>query len=364
MKPFNTNQFQPAVPDNIIQQSTSKFDGIMNQMSQNSSLRWLGAGVSLVLFTAVISLSYTLGIRDVEKGAVPIIVSDGSPVKIRPQNPGGKQFPYQDMTVYQTIRGEQPNNSVILADAPEQPAALSPAEQARRQMGQQVPQQAQMTQNNNINNSPMMMQDVLTDVSQSVVTEKNNVQKEPQFASLLNEQTPQAKVHIASQDHKTEIKPTDKNAINPQVKTFVQKTQIMNSKPAEKLPSAVPTAGVNKNVNNVISLTPVKAVQVPKAESATMKTVVETPKTVPSTANAYIQVGSYRSEQEAQKAWQKISSIHTSSLGGAGHNITKADIAGRGTFYRLRVGPYNTRSDASSVCGNLSAKGQGCLVTN
>jgi cell division protein FtsN len=200
-----------------------------------------------------------------------------------------------------------------------------------------------------------------------VGTQKNNVQNQPQFASLLNEQTPKAQIQMAPQTNKTVEKPAPQNSVNPQVKTFVQKTQVINNKPAEKLPNAVPTAGVNKNVNNVISLTPaqtaVKAVDIPKADAVTMKPVVETPKTVPSTANAYIQVGSYRSEQEAQKAWQKISLAHASSLGGAGHNIAKADIAGRGTFYRLRVGPYNTRSDASSVCGNLSAKGQGCLVT-
>ena len=61
------------------------------------------------------------------------------------------------------------------------------------------------------------------------------------------------------------------------------------------------------------------------------------------------------------------SSIHTGSvkkrrMGGKGVTIVKAEISGKGTFYRVRV-PAGSRSDAQALCEKYKAAGGNCFVS-
>ena len=61
-----------------------------------SALRWIVASLSLILFVTIVCLSYSIGVGDAQNGAIPIIRADGSAVKVRPDNPGGRKYPHQD----------------------------------------------------------------------------------------------------------------------------------------------------------------------------------------------------------------------------------------------------------------------------
>jgi cell division septation protein DedD len=43
------------------------------------------------------------------------------------------------------------------------------------------------------------------------------------------------------------------------------------------------------------------------------------------------------------------------------YKIVKADIAGKGTFYRLQVGSFQNRNMAAALCKKLKAKKQDCI---
>ena len=43
------------------------------------------------------------------------------------------------------------------------------------------------------------------------------------------------------------------------------------------------------------------------------------------------------------------------------HEIVSANIAGKGTFYRLQVGRFKTRDQAAALCSKLKAKKQECV---
>ena len=56
------------------------------------------------------------------------------------------------------------------------------------------------------------------------------------------------------------------------------------------------------------------------------------------------------------------------SLGGepklaADVDIQRADLGAKGIYYRARVGPFPTRSEAIEVCEKLKAAGSTCIVT-
>lgn len=75
-----------------------------------------------------------------------------------------------------------------------------------------------------------------------------------------------------------------------------------------------------------------------------------------------VQVVSARSRAAAESEWVRLAQKHAALLGAAPHEIARAEIEGRGTFYRLRVGNFEASSDARDLCGALKALGQDCLV--
>jgi hypothetical protein len=46
---------------------------------------------------------------------------------------------------------------------------------------------------------------------------------------------------------------------------------------------------------------------------------------------------------------------------GKGSDVERADLD-RGTFYRLRVGPFASSAEAKTFCDGLKSRGQDCLV--
>lgn len=73
------------------------------------------------------------------------------------------------------------------------------------------------------------------------------------------------------------------------------------------------------------------------------------------------QLMSSSNKQTVEKAWPTILSKNKALLSNMSHQITKADIPGKGTFYRLRVGNFKTRDMAAALCVKLKAQKQDCI---
>jgi hypothetical protein len=75
-----------------------------------------------------------------------------------------------------------------------------------------------------------------------------------------------------------------------------------------------------------------------------------------------VQVSSQRSEADAQASYRSIQSKYSSVLGDRQPVIRRADLAGKGVYYRAMVGPFSTREQAIQLCGSLKAAGGDCVV--
>lgn len=74
-----------------------------------------------------------------------------------------------------------------------------------------------------------------------------------------------------------------------------------------------------------------------------------------------IQLGAFLSELQTREQWQLIRGTHAELL----HNrmlAIQTTRSGGQLFYRLRVGPFDSRSEAASLCQALEARGQTCIV--
>lgn len=75
-----------------------------------------------------------------------------------------------------------------------------------------------------------------------------------------------------------------------------------------------------------------------------------------------VQVGSYASDALAAGAWTRLKSQYGDLLGSLKPDVRAVDLPDKGTWYRLRVGPFDTRDAAADLCNQLKARAQDCLV--
>ena len=76
----------------------------------------------------------------------------------------------------------------------------------------------------------------------------------------------------------------------------------------------------------------------------------------------HVQLSSQRSEAQALDAFQGLKARYPSLLGSATPNVERADLAEKGIYYRLRVGPMASREEAVAMCEELKAAGGSCFV--
>lgn len=77
---------------------------------------------------------------------------------------------------------------------------------------------------------------------------------------------------------------------------------------------------------------------------------------------AYVQVSSQKSEADAKASYKALQGKYAGILGSRSASIQRADVAGKGTFYRAMVGPFGTNDEASQFCINLKSAGGQCVV--
>jgi hypothetical protein len=97
-----------------------------------------------------------------------------------------------------------------------------------------------------------------------------------------------------------------------------------------------------------------------QAQPATEAKPVEMAAVAPGTY--VIQIASLPSEAEAQKSYKTLSGKFGSVIGGKGVDIKKAEIAGKGTYFRVRI-PAGSKQEANALCARYKSAGGSCLVT-
>ncbi|GJL91944.1 SPOR domain-containing protein [Hyphococcus sp.] len=75
-----------------------------------------------------------------------------------------------------------------------------------------------------------------------------------------------------------------------------------------------------------------------------------------------VQVGAFRSNDEAMAQWSRMQTKLGDFLAGKGPDVEVADLGDRGVYHRLRIGPFSSADDAKTYCAGLKERGQDCLI--
>ncbi|AUG52854.1 SPOR domain-containing protein [Thalassospira marina] len=112
---------------------------------------WKRGAATVILGIAVIGGGIGLGAwwfyghgqHIVQEGDLPVLMPEGGPVKVRPDNPGGMEVPHRDTTIYQELDDSGADVVVVIDPIPDMPRApeafeLGPPPDARKLVGDEM----------------------------------------------------------------------------------------------------------------------------------------------------------------------------------------------------------------------------------
>jgi hypothetical protein len=77
--------------------------------------------------------------------------------------------------------------------------------------------------------------------------------------------------------------------------------------------------------------------------------------------NVRLQLGSVRSASAARLEWDRIRKRNSDLLAALSANAVRADLGGRGIYYRIETGPVGGLA-ANRICGELKQRKIGCVI--
>jgi cell division septation protein DedD len=266
------------------------------------------------MFAGVVWLAYTQGVARGRSDAPRVIQAETGPVKTAPANPGGTQTPYTGLKIYQS-----PAPADDASDSDSVPPAPTPAGKAAQ------------------NAAPAIS---------------------PSLAPVIRPSTPP-------------VETAPKVAATP----TPAPTKLVQTAPAKPAPVAAPIETPALTENRVATKPPASlsaAAPAPKphitkipATDAPTPPPAETTETKPAAATSgggyLLQIGAYKSEDEATAAWHAYQAKHP-VVGGYESDIKKVDLGDKGTWYRLRVGSFGDKTSANALCDKLKADGGSCFL--
>lgn len=267
--------------------------------------RWVPPVVVLTALGGFILLAwyaYQAGTQSVDEKDLMVVEADNTPIKEKPEDPGGMQFPNKDKMIFETFSNQTEQHPKVerLMPEPEEPVAVK-SETTTTFVNEKVQEE-----------SPK--ENELTQAEKKEFVKQATLEKDPTSEASgvksyrkgeTEEKTePEVKVIEAKPEPKTEPK---------------QETQVQ-PKPQREVK---PAAG----------------------------------------GKMVVQLGAYRSHDEAESNWKKIQDKNSSMLSGRSHVIVRADLGTKGVFYRLRIPGFSDMGSAQDFCHKLSARGQACMAT-
>lgn len=354
------------------------------------------AGVVAVTGLSLFAWYTSGGSKLTGDGAPVVIAADTDPVKVVPENPGGKVVPNQDKAVYDRVASGT-------LDAPKQQSLISSDEQPmdvvqKTLVPENIPLEGENEEMEGGATTVGDTQDarLLPQETAAATADRDQLAVMPRKVKTmivrpdgtLVEQMVDAPAASAPRAAKVPAapalaEPTRTASTNPAANAPVtaEKTSLsdvniakttamtgnVNAAPA---PAATPVAAAAKAATPVPATRPAEQpVQVVASVSNQGNVKTPSAQTPAATASAasgaggyFIQVASLPSEADAQKSYKNLSAKFGSVIAGRGVDIAKAEIAGKGTFYRVRIPAGNSKDEAAALCEKLRSAGGTCLI--
>ena len=300
--------------------------------------------VVLAAFAGVVWLAYNQGVAHGRAGAPPIVAAPAGPVRTAPSETqtatGTATTPYTGLKVYgEPVPPDEEASGSALAPSPEPMPEIAVAPQPGTQPAPET------TATPTPAPAPQIAAAVPEAPAPRVTTTTVTTRARPQAATSAP--SPAMPAPSAATHAPAPLAPVETNIPEPRL---AAPAPVPAPTPAPA-PEAAPPA-------QVATTTPPPAV----APTHTPPAASTHSDATATSGGAVLQVGSYPSDALAESAWKSFRAKHAGALGGLSRDVKAAPIPGKGTWYRLRIGPFANRAEANAKCAELKAAGAQCLV--
>jgi len=273
------------------------------------------AATGLLLFFAIVWYAYTSGANSTTEGGMPLIKADGTPTKMRPDQPGGMEVPHQDKQIYERLRGETDTAAVErLLPPPETPVARP---------------------------EPPAPSPSVTAAEPPPAIAEGPTSAPPSDLSHSGRNAPVPLTHSipgADPEDESPVPDTERRSAAPVPPPPPRPVQQAAPPPQTAAPRPVPAPAPTQTA----------ALPPPPAPSAS------------SGGSFRLQIASVKTEDAARAEFQRLQRRYP-DLAGLGVAYVRADLGDRGVFYRVQAGPVD-EARASSICSALKAQSVGCII--
>lgn len=329
---------------------------------------------------AVFMLPFGSGDGDSE---IALVEADPSPTKVRPENPGGVVIPNQDNKVYDRVAGagvnEAPTQEKLLQSAEEPLELPMPRDEEAADLapfpgdvdGTSVKAEDRIV--------PLSPEEEGVDTTMEVAAvapRKVRTMVVKADGTLVAREVPVQDADLPAEDGMgpaldpiasatTSVDdemgiPVDEPAAE---QSAVQDGGAATEASAAEAPAAAAPAANAASTPNAAPIAPSRPSDQPVDIVGEVQPNQQVAALAPAPAGAWsMQIASQPSEAAAQASHRDLQRRYASVLEGRPVNIVKADIPGKGTFWRVRV-PAATRAEAVQLCETYKAAGGSCFVS-
>lgn len=310
--------------------------------------------VAAVLGVALIGGAGALAYRSMGgggSGEPPLIKAETEPVKTVPENPGGAEVPHQNKQIYDRVNPEAPPKSTVVSreeEPVELPAGTPPSanSDSARVILPGGPAAVEPTHPSTMGSEPRRVKTV--EIRPDAYYGQNP-DAQAQAPAPAREERPASEFAngiMGDGDERTGAAPARDPA--------------ESLRPQANAPQPRPAPAVRPTPQQAQPTQP-REQQVAQA-AAPRQPAPAAPATTRS-GGFVVQVTSQRSEADARAAYAALQRKYPQVLGSYSASIQPANLGERGTYYRVRVGPFADGTQATSVCGSLRAAGGDCVVS-
>ncbi len=333
-------------------------------VSNSGITRWAPLVVVLGVVGGFVALSYYAyhaGIQSVKEEDLVVVEADKTPIKEKPADPGGMQFPNQDKTVFETFASnKQPAKVERVLPTPEEPMPKeADSSETTTWVNKALPKQGKEQVIGKETPKKPDGKITVTDSKATFDGEKTEAGGHQVIAAQVPADEEQTATYVAPKKSKDgqklelPIKAVDKPFTPQKTVTAIMSTssdEASGDLPVKESPKVEPKpAPKPEKVTE-------KAPKKPKTDKKPSETHVS------ASGGAFaVQLGAYRSQAEAEEQWVKMH-LKQKELSDKKPMIVKADLGSKGVYYRLRVSGLASASDARTLCHALSSKGQACIL--
>ncbi|WP_193369194.1 SPOR domain-containing protein [Pelagibius marinus] len=267
-------------------------------------------------FGAIVWYAYTWGTGKMASEELPVVRAEPMPEKVKPEQPGGMEVPYQDKLVLnEGAAGAEAPQVERLLPAPETPQPPEPMAE--------VPETAPSE------TAPSEMAQAGSEAP---------LPAEAAEAPLMAE-APEAPAEIPAPPE-APVETADAGIVKPIPK-----------------PETAPAEGGDQ----IAALLEQEPLETANGQTVNGQTAAPAQTAALTEGDVVLQLSSVKSEAAASQEWARLQKAHPDQLGGRKLSLEAAEVKGT-TYYRVQTGPFANRDVAAKVCAQLKARNQDCLV--